>query len=84
MAAKVKKWVKKNEYFDFDGLELPENCNKPECHAHCWKADLIGYTFVIQKIALNATLIFQDFFCKISQKTSILPISPQGFLCLSS
>ena len=37
MDAKIKKWVK-NENFDFDGLELPKNCNKPEWYAHCWKA----------------------------------------------
>ena len=47
MSAKAKKWVKKNENCDFDGLELPKNCNKPECSAHCWKAYLIGYNFVI-------------------------------------
>ena len=44
---------KKNENFDFDGLELPKNCNKPECYSHCWKAYLIGYNFAIRKIALK-------------------------------
>ena len=62
MAAKVKKWVKKNENFDFDGLELPENCNKPVCYAHCWKAYLICYSFVIQKIALKCNPDFSKNF----------------------
>ena len=48
--AASQKMGKKNENFDFDGLKLPENCNKPECYAHCWKAYLIGYNFVIQKL----------------------------------
>ena len=62
MAAKVKKWVKKNENFDFDGLELPENRNKPECYAHCWKAHLIGYIFVIPITALQCNPDFSRFF----------------------
>ena len=44
---------KKNENFDIDGLKLPENRNKPVYYAYCWKAYLVGYTFVIQKIALK-------------------------------
>ena len=44
---------KQNENVDFDRLELPENCNKPKCYAHCWKAQLFGYNFVIQKIVLK-------------------------------
>jgi len=62
MAAKVKKMVKKNENFDFDGPELPENCNKPECYAHCWKAYLNGYNFVIQKNFLKCKPDFSRFF----------------------
>ena len=62
---------KKNENFDFDGLVLPENCNKPECYAHYWKADLIGYNFVIQNVALKCNPDFLRFFCKTIPKTSI-------------
>ena len=62
MAAKVKTWVKKNENFDFDGLELPKNSNEPECYAHYWKAHLIGYNFVTQKIALKCNPDFSKFF----------------------
>ena len=62
MAAKFKKWVKKNENFEFGVLQLPENCNKPESFAHCWKAYLIGYNFVIQKIALKCNPDFSKFF----------------------
>ena len=53
MAAKVKKWVKKNENVDFDGLKLPENCNQPVRYAHCWKDYLTGYNFAIQKFCLK-------------------------------
>ena len=53
MAAKAKKWVTKNDNFDFDGLKLSKTCNKLLCYAHCWKAYLIGYTFVVQKIAVK-------------------------------
>ena len=62
------KMGKKNENFDFDGLELPENCNKPECFVHCWKAYLIGYIFVIQKITLKCNPDFSRFFVKLVQK----------------
>ena len=37
----IPKWPPKSKNgqkyknFDFDGLELPENCNKPECYALC-------------------------------------------------
>ena len=54
MAAEVKKWVKEtNENFDFDGLKLLKNSKKLICYAHCWVVYLIGYTFVIQKIAVK-------------------------------
>ena len=53
---------KKNVNFDFGGLELPKNCNNPECYAHSWKAYLIGYNFVIQKIALKFNPDFSRFF----------------------
>ena len=60
---------KKNENFDFDGLELPKTCNKPESYAHCWKAYLIGYNFVIQKIALKCNPDLSRFFLvKLVQK----------------
>ena len=77
MAAKVKKWVKKNENFDFDRLKLPKSCNKLMCFTHCWKAYLIGYNFVIQKIALKCNPDFSRFFFKISPKTSFFPYLPR-------
>ena len=56
------KMGKKDENLHFDGLELPENFNKPEYYAHCLKAYLIGYNFVIQKIALKCNPDFSRFF----------------------
>ena len=77
MAAKIKKWVKK-ENFEFDGLELPEKYNKPECYAHCWKAYLICYNFVIQKIALKCNPDFSRFFfVKLVQKPVFFPYLPR-------
>ena len=56
-----KNWYK-NENFDFDGLELPKNFNKPESYAHCWKAFFNGYNLVIQKIALKCNTDLKNFF----------------------
>ena len=53
MTAKVKKMGKKNDNFDVNRLKLSKNCNKLICYAHCWRVYLIGYTFVIQKIAVK-------------------------------
>jgi len=50
MAARVKKWVRKMKILTLMDL----NCLKTarnRSYAHCWKAYLIGYNFVIQKIA---------------------------------
>jgi len=77
MAAKVEKWVEK-ENFDFDGLKLTKNCNKPVCKAHCWKAYLIGYNFIMQKIALKCKPEFSRFFCKISQNPVFCPYLSRG------
>ena len=77
MAARVKKWVKKMKILT-DGLELPENCSKPECYAHCWKAYLIGYNLVIQKIALKYNPDFSRFFfVKLVHKPVFCPYFPR-------
>ena len=65
MAAKFKKWLKKKENFDFDGLKLPKSCNELMCYIHCWKAYLIGYNSVLQTFALKCNPDLLEYFFNI-------------------
>ena len=65
MAAKAKKWVTKNDNFDFDGLKLPKSCNKLMCYTHRWKAYLIGYYSVLQTFALKCNPDLLEIFFNI-------------------
>ena len=54
---------KKRKISTLMDLNCLKTAKKPECYAHSWKAYLIGYNFVIQKIALKYNPDFSRFFC---------------------
>ena len=63
--------VKKIKILTLMDLDCLKNAKKPDRCAHCWKAYLIGYNFVKQKIALKCNPDFPKiffFFVKLVKK----------------